>query len=178
MGKAAWLAAGIQAVEGAPMPRRTRGETTPGLVRAARDQRDAPTQAEARLWASLRNRGLAGLKFRRQHPFGQYVLDAFCVDAQLAVEVDGRIHLEPAQVERDRNRTEELTACGIRVLRFSNIEVEDDLPGVLTKIREAARAPRNPRPTLPSPERRPRATSGEGPGVRNLQPGVKNLQLR
>jgi very-short-patch-repair endonuclease len=125
------------------MPRKTRGETTPRLVQAAREQRESPTQTEDRLWASLRNRRLAGLKFRRQHPFRQYILDVFCVEAQLAVEVDGGIHLEPGQAENDRKRTEELEGCGIRVLRFSNTEVENDLPGVLTRITEVARSPRN-----------------------------------
>jgi very-short-patch-repair endonuclease len=60
----------------------------------------------------------------------------------LAVEVDGGIHREPAQIERDRQRTEDLQGSGIRVLRFSNAEVENDLPGVLTRITEAARVPR------------------------------------
>jgi very-short-patch-repair endonuclease len=87
------------------MPRRTRGGTTACLVQAARNQRGAPTPAEDRLWASIRGRGLAGLKFRRQHPFRKYVLDVFCLEAQLAVEVDGGAHLEPDQAERDKKRT-------------------------------------------------------------------------
>ncbi|MDO9066658.1 MAG: DUF559 domain-containing protein, partial [Chloroflexota bacterium] len=68
----------------------------------------------------------------------------FCVEAQLAVEVDGDIHGEPAQVERDRKRTEDLESQGVTVLRFRNAEVENDLPGVLTKIVKAARSPRIP----------------------------------
>ena len=71
------------------MPRRVRGPTTARIVEVAREQRRTPVPSERRLWEALRNRRFAGLKFRRQHPYGGFVLDTFCVECQLAVEVDG-----------------------------------------------------------------------------------------
>ena len=137
------------------MSRRTRGKTTAKIVQAARKQRRKPTPAEKKLWEALRGRRLAGLKFRRQHPYGHFILDAFCVEHQLVVEVDGGIHVDPAQAARDAERTKFLQAHGIRVLRFSNEEVENHFDRVLRQIVEAASPPG------PSPETKP-PVSGEG----------------
>ena len=123
------------------MPRKTRGTTTTKIVQAAREQRRQPTLAEKKLWDALRGRRLAGLKFRRQHPYGQFVLDAFCVEHQLEVEVDGDVHTDPAQAARDAERTKFLEERGIRVLRVSNEEVENNLRDVLRRIIEATRTP-------------------------------------
>ena len=139
------------------MPRKTRGQTIAKIVHAARQQRRKPTPAEEKLWEALRGRRLAGLKFRRQHPYGWFILDAFCVEHQLEVEVDGGIHTHPAQAEHDAARTEFLEARGIRVLRFSNDEVENHLDEVLKRIVEATKAS----PPSPSPEVE-KHTSGEG----------------
>ena len=122
------------------MPRPTRGKTFPPTVILAREFRRNPTPAEKKLWEALRNRRLAGLKFRRQHPFDRYVLDAFCVEHQLEVEVDGGIHNDPVRAEYDAARTEFLGTHGIRVLRFANEQVENHLPDVLAKIVEATRS--------------------------------------
>ncbi len=143
---------------GEAMPRRTRGKTSAGIVQAARQQRRKPTRAEETLWNALRGRRLAGLKFRRQHPYGQFVLDAFCVEHQLEVEVDGGVHTDPRQAAYDAARTEFLEARGVRVLRFSNADVEKHLGEVLRRILEAAG---RPHPPAPSPE--PKSVgSGEG----------------
>jgi len=91
-----------------------------------------------RLWSALRNRQLAGLKFRRQHPYGQFILDFFCVERQLAVEVDGGVHLNPEQAARDSERSEFLGQRGVHVLRFTNEEIKQHLPDVLRKIIETA----------------------------------------
>jgi very-short-patch-repair endonuclease len=123
------------------MPRPTRGKTTSKIVQEAREQRAQPTPAEKKLWDALRGRRLAGLKFRRQHPYGQFILDAFCVEHQLEVEVDGGIHADPATAEHDAARTEFLEARGIRVLRFSNEEVEHKFGDVLKRIAEASLTP-------------------------------------
>ncbi|MFQ5875952.1 MAG: endonuclease domain-containing protein [Dehalococcoidia bacterium] len=119
------------------MARKTRGKTTAKIVHAAREQRRKPTPAEKKLWEALRDRRLAGLKFRRQHPYDRFILDAFCVEHQLVVEVDGGIHADPAQAAQDAARTEFLQAQGIRVLRFSNEKVENHLSEVLQRIVEA-----------------------------------------
>ena len=122
------------------MPRKTRGKTNPTTVMLAREFRRMATPAEEKLWEALRGRRLARLKFRRQHPFDRYVLDAFCVEHQLEVEVDGGIHNDPARAEYDTSRTEFLETHGIRVLRFTNEQVENHLPEVLAKIVEVTRS--------------------------------------
>jgi very-short-patch-repair endonuclease len=80
---------------------------------------------------------LAGLKFRRQHPYGPFILDAFCVQHQLEIEVDGGIHSNPDQIASDNARTEYLTLHGISVLRFTNSQVLDHIDEVLHDILEA-----------------------------------------
>lgn len=125
---------------GVKVPGKTRGKTNPTTVMLAREFRRTPTPAEEKLWEALRGRRLAGLKFRRQHPFDRYVLDAFCVEHQLEVEVDGGIHNDPMRAEYDASRTESLGTHGIRVLRFANEQVENHLPDVLAKIVEATRS--------------------------------------
>jgi phosphoribosylformylglycinamidine synthase len=116
------------------MPRPTRGETSSQIVLAARELRQRPTPAEDKLWEALRDRRLAGLKFRRRHPFGPFVLDMFCVEHQLVIEVDGSIHRTPKQAVYDAARTEHLIGHGLRILRFTNDEVEYRLPDVLNRI--------------------------------------------
>src|SRR5689334_14927908 len=122
------------------MPRKIRGQSPAIIVQAARDQRQLPTLAEKKLWSALRGRRLAGLKFRRQHPFDRFILDAFCVEHQLEVEVDGGVHASTEQAARDAARTEFLEAHGVRVLRFSNDEVEHNFGQVLRRILEATRS--------------------------------------
>lgn len=93
------------------------------------------SQPERTLWAMLR-RNPAGLHFRRQHPAGPFVLDFYCAAARLAVEVDGPAHDD--QAERDQRRTAWLAREGIRVIRFTTLEVEQHPAAVLTAIAQAA----------------------------------------
>ncbi|WP_395945303.1 endonuclease domain-containing protein [Brevundimonas sp.] len=109
-----------------------------GSVSRARVQRRALTPPEARLWVCLRRHGLAGLKFRRQHPIGPYVLDFYCAEAKLAVEVDGEVHSHPDRIQHDRRRTEWLERQGLMVLRISAETVRIGLDGVLASIRATA----------------------------------------
>lgn len=120
------------------MPRRTRGTTSAQIVEAARSLRREPTRAEQLLWQALRSNQVAGLKFRRQHPIGPYILDFYCAAQSLAVEVDGGIHRTTDQQRYDLERTEYLHQLGIRVLRFPNEAVETSLDSVLRAICEAA----------------------------------------
>ncbi len=90
------------------------------------------TDAERRLWAALRNRRLADLKFRRQVPLGRYVLDFYCEDARLAVEVDGSQHAQ--RVAYDEARTLWLASKRIRTVRVWNNDVIQNLAGVLEII--------------------------------------------
>ncbi|MEL6163736.1 MAG: endonuclease domain-containing protein [Cyanobacteria bacterium J06628_3] len=114
---------------------RIRG-TTPEIEQAARKLRKNLTPAEARLWAALRNKQLEGLRFRTQHPVGNFILDFYCPSCKLVVEVDGEIHAY--QTEYDDARTTKLTNFGYRVLRFTNEQVMNDLPSVLAEIKRVA----------------------------------------
>ena len=114
---------------------RIRG-TTPEIEQAARKLRKNLTPAEARLWAALRNKQLEGLRFRTQHPVGNFILDFYCPSCKLVVEVDGEIHAY--QTEYDDARTTKLTDFGCRVLRFTNEQIMNDLPNVLAEIRRFA----------------------------------------
>ena len=101
--------------------------------------RHEPTKAEHVLWQLLRNRRLGGLKFRRQHQFGPYILDFFCAEQRLAVELDGCQHFFSEAA--DQSRTEFLNNNGVRVVRFSNAEVLEYAEGVLQAILAALRSP-------------------------------------
>ncbi len=110
---------------------RIRG-TSPLIQQRARELRRRATEAERVLWERLRNRRLGGLKFRRQHPLGPYIVDFYCAEHRLVVEVDGPIH--ERQKERDALRAQHLEAYGYRVLRFRNEEVLTDIEAVLARI--------------------------------------------
>ncbi len=101
----------------------------------ARALRKSPTDAEAILWSRLRNRQMAGRKFRRQVPLLGYVVDFVSLDARLIVELDGRQHADRA--EQDAKRTSDLEAAGFIVLRFWNTDIFTGLDGVLTAIHAA-----------------------------------------
>lgn len=96
------------------------------------------TDAEALLWHFLRNRDFCGFKFRRQHPVGGYILDFYCNEAKLAIELDGSGHSEDERKDYDSERTKVLEGAGIRVLRFWNDEVLTELEHVLEEIYAAA----------------------------------------
>jgi very-short-patch-repair endonuclease len=108
----------------------------PRTGRARRLRRDA-SDAEAKLWLTVKDRRLQGLKFRRQHPWGPYTLDFYCAEAGLVVEVDGGQHAE-LTAERDAVRTERLERQGLLVLRFWNNDVLQNLDGCLERIAEVA----------------------------------------
>jgi type I restriction enzyme M protein len=93
-----------------------------------------PTKWERLLWRHLRNRKFAGYKFRRQHPVGGYVLDFFCPEVKLAIELDGSGHNYQTGHARDQEREEFLALQGIEVLRFWNHQVREELDGVLRAI--------------------------------------------
>jgi very-short-patch-repair endonuclease len=116
---------------------RIRG-STPEIELNARNLRQNLTPAEQILWQHLRNRKLHGLKFRRQHPIGRFIVDFYCPESRLIVELDGEIH--DRQFEYDTARTEQLQAYGDRVLRFQNQEVLDRLSSVLDEILRVARS--------------------------------------
>jgi very-short-patch-repair endonuclease len=100
-----------------------------------RELRYSQTFAEKLLWNALRAKQL-GVHFRRQHSVGKYILDFYCAAYYLAVELDGAVHASDEAKHRDKIRTQFLSECGIRVIRFSNDEVFADLDEVVRRIRE------------------------------------------
>jgi very-short-patch-repair endonuclease len=119
------------------------------LKPVAREHRAEATGAESILWASLRRRAITGFKFRRQHAIDRYIVDFYCPRARLVVEVDGPIH--DLQQAEDAARQEHLESLNLRVLRFSNDEVTENLENVLSRI-EAALTTSPPAAATPSPE--------------------------
>ena len=109
------------------------------LKQFRKELRNNLTPAEAALWKALQRGQLDGRKFRRQHSFGKYILDFYCPAEKLAVELDGRHHFSDAGFEVDSGRTAFLNSLGIRVLRFENKVVFEQLDGVLEEIRNAFR---------------------------------------
>ena len=119
----------------APLPHQDIPEAN---QRLARRMRRALTPAELKLWGSLRNRGLAGLRFRRQAPVGPYIVDFFCPERKLVIEVDGGGHGHFNRMKVDASRDQWLRARGHAVLRFPNAEVLSNLDGVCAAILSAA----------------------------------------
>jgi very-short-patch-repair endonuclease len=85
--------------------------------------RTEATPAEQEAWEIVRAHRLFGLKFKRQFPYRGFILDLFCRELSLAVEIDGDVHLDPQQAAADAERQEVLEACGLRVIRVKNESV-------------------------------------------------------
>ena len=101
----------------------------------ARQMRKAPTPSESLLWQALRNPQLAGLKFLRQHPIGPAIVDFYCHERHLAVEVDGGVHLNEDAKAQDTARQQFLQQYGVRFFRCTAEEVETDLIAVLSRLK-------------------------------------------
>ncbi|MDO5653926.1 MAG: endonuclease domain-containing protein [Brachymonas sp.] len=100
--------------------------------------RQTPTDAEALLWSKLRDRRLAGYKFRRQHPIAGYFADFACIESNLVIELDGGQHAMPHSAQRDQARSAILSNHGFHVLRFWNNDVLQNITGVLETILQFA----------------------------------------
>ncbi len=124
----------------------------PPILTFAREMRKDPTSAESLLWSALRDKNI-GFKFRRQHPIQSRILDFYCHEAKLGIELDGTVHSSKGQQIYDSERTIVLKDFGIRILRFNNAEIVKNMQHVLDKIHDFLLSP------LPS---------GEGSGVRVL----------
>lgn len=92
------------------------------------------TKAEFRLWQKLKGKQLEGYKFRRQYSVGSFVIDFYCTELKLAIEIDGDSHFEEGAQEYDRERQAVIESVGIRFLRFTNDEVYGNLERVLERI--------------------------------------------
>jgi very-short-patch-repair endonuclease len=105
----------------------------PLILAHAREMRHPQTPAESELWRALRNRQFK-YKFRRQHPIDRFIVDFYCAEAKLLIEVDGASHLEPKKMEYDKLRTEYLEELGYKVIRFTNDDVRFNIQGVIVEI--------------------------------------------
>ncbi|MFJ4543833.1 endonuclease domain-containing protein [Pseudomonas sp. NPDC088885] len=121
-------------------------QTRPTLVQFSRQLRAQQTDCEHLLWQRLRSRQIANLKFRRQFPCPPYVLDFYCAELKLAIELDGSQHYESSGLIHDQRRTLYLYQQGIEVVRFSNLEVLQQMDAVLEQIIRIAAARKLPSP--------------------------------
>jgi imidazole glycerol-phosphate synthase subunit HisF len=116
------------------------------IFQNAKKLRTNLTASEIRLWEELSNKKLGGLKFRQQHPVGSFIADFYCHSAKLVIELDGSVHDTDEAKTRDLDRDALMKEWGLKIIRFRNSEVFEDLANVLKRILEAANptAPLNP----------------------------------
>lgn len=100
------------------------------LLDIRRTLRVNSTSAEEILWEEIRNKKLNGLKFKRQHSIGNYVVDFYCASKRLIIELDGEVHNTEEQKEKDQHRDQNLTEMNFKILRISNSQVFNDIETV------------------------------------------------
>jgi very-short-patch-repair endonuclease len=105
-------------------------------IKNCRKLRCDQTDAENKLWSILRNRQLSGVKFRRQFPVDRYILDFYSSEYKLGIEADGGQHYEDEGIMKDAIRTEVLSGYGIKILRFSDLDILNNLEGVCEEIQK------------------------------------------
>jgi Uncharacterized protein conserved in bacteria len=113
-----------------PLPEKTRND--------ARYLRSSRTEADSKLW-SISRKNQPDHRSRRQHPIPLYIIDFFCVELRLAIEIDGGQHAEPGKRQADLKHTQFLSSQGITVLRFWNNEVLENIEGVILAIVDACK---------------------------------------
>ena len=101
-----------------------------------KDLRNNSTEQECSLWEQLKGSKLDNIKFRRQHSIGNYIVDFYCPEKKLIIEVDGEIHLSKEAIEKDKHRDENLRDMGFKIIRIENKEIEFDIAAVLEKIKK------------------------------------------
>ena len=102
----------------------------------ARELRKNQTEAEELLWSRIRRKQILGVQFKRQRPIGRYIVDFYGVEAKLVIELDGSQHFGPKAIAYDLERTKFLETQGLKVIRFDNLQVFNELESVLTVIYE------------------------------------------
>ncbi|WP_339791199.1 DUF559 domain-containing protein [uncultured Imperialibacter sp.] len=105
------------------------------IFKNAKKLRANQTLAEKLLWEELRANKLLGLRFKRQHPIGTFVADFYSHPVRLVIEIDGGYHDLAEQMEYDAGRTEEIEQFGVKVIRFTNAEVEGNIKSVIEQIK-------------------------------------------
>ena len=112
-------------------------------IPAARSLRQSETATELLLWELLRGRRLHGCKFRRQHAIGKYVVDFYCHELRLVVEIDGGVHETPEQQTSDRIRQADIEETGVSFLRIPTSLVQHDLQTVIRRLESHIRSLRS-----------------------------------
>jgi very-short-patch-repair endonuclease len=108
----------------------------PDLKEQARELRNNCTLSEKLLWQKLKGKQLKGYDFHRQKPLNYYIVDFYCNELGLAIELDGSVHRAEDTIYRDKRRQEALEECGIRFLRFSDEDIYRNIQDVLARISE------------------------------------------
>ena len=108
----------------------------PELKTFRRNLRNNSTSAEAILWLKIKNSQLDGRKFRRQHSVGYYILDFYCPKEKLCIELDGAGHFTEEGLAYDKERTDYINTLKIKVIRFENKEVFENMESVLEQIKK------------------------------------------
>ena len=124
----------------------------PELVDLAKKLRNNMTHGEIALWREIKGKKL-GVRFSRQIPIDRYIVDFYCKDIRLAIEVDGSIHFEEGQEQKDKQRQTRLESLGVSVIRFSDIDIKNNLSFILEELNVQIenRKPKTPTPN-PSQE--------------------------
>ena len=123
-----------------------------GLVERARKLRANQTPAEEIFWQIVRNRKLGGMKFRRQHQINRYIVDFYCVELGLIIELDGDIHDTREQLTKDSKRDKYLTSIGNTIIRIPNQRIFDYIQAVLEELMDWALKNTLPTENYPSLE--------------------------
>jgi very-short-patch-repair endonuclease len=116
------------------MERKMFYEATPNSFEKARSLRNNTTKHEQILWEHLRKNKIHGVRIKRQHPIGTYIADFYCHAAKLVIELDGASHNSADQKLYDEEREFNLKLNGLKVIRFSNQQIEKDLNNVIEEI--------------------------------------------
>ena len=114
------------------------------LQKYSRELRKNMTDAEKLLWSKIRRKQLKGYQFYRQKIIGNYIVDFYCPKANLIIELDGGQHYSDEGIKNDRNRDVYLVSFGLRVLRFSDREVFENLKGIMETIWDNLKSPSFP----------------------------------
>ncbi len=105
-----------------------------GNLNRKRKLRSEMTSAENKLWLRLRGKQLNGLKFRRQHGIGSYIVDFYCPEKRLVIEVDGDVHAYEEQIIKDKEREDYLKALGLQIVRYTNWDILTNMEGVVEDL--------------------------------------------
>ena len=111
-------------------------QASAAIFQRARLLRAKETPAEKKLWEEVKGKKLGGVRFRRQHPIGRYILDFYCHSSKLGIELDGAYHQDKLQQWVDADRTLFLEGLGLRIIRFTNEEVLENLAEVIKTIKD------------------------------------------